>query len=181
MFMVIIHKIFNVHKDDRKQSRQETEDIRKYTPTEQEHFNKNLWKRKLFPDIFNKSQMYSFHIILCTSCDRTLRTITYWTVGIIQLVGIGRACAHPSFELIATQNGTLRAPPLPIAASLLLIRPSKIYKIYWAAHVKGFFLSTGSQRLWNMRSPAPRSAHRSFAFSLPVRTYAILFFGFSFL
>ncbi len=84
-------------------------------------------------------------------------------------MGFGHACApvrwaHPSFELIATQNGALRAPPLPIAASLLLIRPSKIYKIYWAAHVKGFFLSTGPQRLWNMRSPAPRSAHRSFAY-----------------
>jgi hypothetical protein len=51
------------------------------------------------------------------------------------------------FELIATPSGALRAVPPPIAASLLLIRPSKIYKTYWAAHVKGFFLPTGPQML----------------------------------
>jgi hypothetical protein len=105
-----------------------------------------------------------------------------------RLVGFGRAaCPFQKtaartrlLELIATPNGRC-APHLPIAASLLLIRPPKInqiyrtraarvkgfpenkcfsfllYKIYpsWAAHVKGFFLSTGPQRLWNRRPPAP--------------------------
>ncbi len=49
------------------------------------------------------------------------------------------------------------APPPPIAASLLLIQPPKIFTIYrtWAAHVQGFFLSNEPQRLWNMRSPSP--------------------------
>ncbi len=56
-------------------------------------------------------------------------------------------CARPCaartcfFELIATQKRAQRAPPpLPIAASLLLIRPPKIYKIY---------------RTWAVPAPAP--------------------------
>ncbi len=32
----------------------------------------------------------------------------------------------------------------------------------WVSHVKSFFLSTGPQRLWNRRFPAPHPAHRSF-------------------
>ena len=55
-------------------------------------------------------------------------------------MGFGRACApvrcaHPSFWAHChAKQGTAR-PPLPIAALLLLIRPTKIYKIYrtWAA------------------------------------------------
>jgi hypothetical protein len=56
------------------------------------------------------------------------------------LAARARPCAARTrlFELIATQNRALRAhpSPLPIAASLLLSRPPKIYKIYrtWAAH-----------------------------------------------
>jgi hypothetical protein len=59
-----------------------------------------------------------------------------------------RALRVPVFFLIATPNRALRAPP-PIAASLLIIRPPKISKIYrtLAAHIKDFFLSTGTQRL----------------------------------
>ncbi len=91
-------------------------------------------------------------------------------VVLLQQVGLGPACApvrcaHPSFELIATtKRGASRPPSPPIAASLLLIWPPKIHKIYptWAAHVEDFFLSTGPQRLY-MRSPAPRPTHRSFA------------------
>ncbi len=86
------------------------------------------------------------------------------------LVGFVRAwtpvrCAHPYFWAHCYPKRGAARPPLPIAASLLLIQPPKIYKIYptWAAHVKGFFLSTGPQRLWNMRAPATRSAHRRFA------------------
>jgi hypothetical protein len=54
------------------------------------------------------------------------------------------------------------APPPPIAASLLLIRPPKIFTIYrtWAAYVKGFFLSTKAMKY---EVPCPRPAHRSFA------------------
>jgi hypothetical protein len=61
-----------------------------------------------------------------------------------------RALREPVFfAFIATLKGALRAPPPPIKASLLLIRPPKIVPIYrtWAANVKGFFLSTGPQRL----------------------------------
>ncbi len=62
-----------------------------------------------------------------------------------------RPCAARTRLLgfIATPNGAL-----PIAASLLLIRPPKIFTFYqtWDAHVKGFFLSTGPQRLWNRKS-----------------------------
>jgi hypothetical protein len=61
-----------------------------------------------------------------------------------QLVGSGRACApvrcaHPSFSAHCHANrGAAR--PVPAHRGF-----SKIYKIYqtWAAHVKGFFLSTG--------------------------------------
>ncbi len=110
-------------------------------------------------------------------------------VSIVLLVGFGRACApvrcaHPSFLTHChSYRGAVRPSP-PIKASLLLIRPPKINKIYWnsppawrafqkispslqawtwASHVKGFFLSTGPQRLWNRRSPAPCPACRSFA------------------
>ncbi len=95
-----------------------------------------------------------------------------------------RALRAPVFLVSLTRHMGRCAPPPPIAASLLLIQPPKINKIYQtrAARVKGFpeikcfpsgsnldfprqgfFLSTGPQRLWNMRSPAPRPAHRSFA------------------
>jgi hypothetical protein len=74
-----------------------------------------------------------------------LSTFVYY----LKLVGFAaraRPCAARTrlFELIATQNRALRAPL--IAASLLLIQHPEIYKIYrtWAAHVKGFFLSTGT-------------------------------------
>ncbi len=52
-------------------------------------------------------------------------------------------------------NGALRAPP--VAASLLLIRPPKIYKIYriWVACVKGFFLSTLPPRPESIQSARP--------------------------
>jgi hypothetical protein len=56
-----------------------------------------------------------------------------------------RALRAPVFlSSLPPQTGRC-APPPAYAASLLLIRPLKIYKIYrtWAAHVKGFFLSTG--------------------------------------
>ncbi len=51
-----------------------------------------------------------------------------------------RALRAPAFlSSLAPQTGRC-APPLAYAASLLLIRPLKIYKIYrtWAPHVKGF-------------------------------------------
>ncbi len=53
--------------------------------------------------------------------------------------------------------GSPLPPAPPIAASLRLIRLPKLIKIYrtGAAHVMGFF-STGQQRLWNRKSPAPR-------------------------
>ena len=77
----------------------------------------------------------------------------YWL-----LVGFGPACApvrcaHPSF--------LVHCHPLspPIAASLLLISPQKIHKIYptWAAHVKDFFLSTVPQRQWDPCPPSRAS------------------------
>jgi hypothetical protein len=62
------------------------------------------------------------------------------------LVGFGLACApvrcaHPSLWLHCHAKRGAARPPLPIAASLLLIRPPKIFIIHrtWAAHVKGFF------------------------------------------
>jgi len=74
-----------------------------------------------------------------------------------------RPCAARTrlFGFIATPNRALRAPP-PIAASLLLIRPTKIFTIYrtWAAYVKGFFLSTEAMKY---EVPCPRPAHHSFA------------------
>ncbi len=56
------------------------------------------------------------------------------------------------------------APPPPIAASLLFIRPQKIFTIYrtWAAYVKDFFLSTEAME-HEVPCPCPRPAHRSFA------------------
>ncbi len=77
-------------------------------------------------------------------------------------MGFGRACApvrcaHPSFWAHCHPKRGAARPPPPIAASLLLIRPQKPNKIYWTrdANVMGIFLSTGPQRLWNMRSLAP--------------------------
>jgi len=75
-------------------------------------------------------------------------------VAIVKLVGFGRACAtvrcaHPSFWAHChDKRGAARPPSPPIAASLFLIWPPKIYNICrtWAAHVKGLFLSTGTQR-----------------------------------
>jgi hypothetical protein len=91
------------------------------------------------------------------------------------------------------QTGRCAPPPWPITASLLLIRPTKIFTIYrtWAAHVKGFFLSTGSQRLWNVRSPAlapPIAASlilpaiflgTNYVY-VPMRPHGLIFFGFFF-
>ncbi len=74
-----------------------------------------------------------------------------------------RALRAPVFLSTLQIQGGRCAPPTPIATLLLLSRPWKMYNIYWAAHIKSFFLSTGPQRLWNIRSPAPRPAHRSFA------------------
>ncbi len=78
----------------------------------------------------------------------------YWI-----LVGFGRACApvrcaHPSFRVHCHAKRGAARPHPAIAASLLLIRPPKIFTFYqtWDAHVKGFFLSTGPQRLWNKKS-----------------------------
>ncbi len=68
-----------------------------------------------------------------------------------------RALRAPVFlGSLTRQKGRCAHPP-PITASLLLIRPPKIFTIYqtWAAHVKGFFLSTGPQRLWNRKPPCP--------------------------
>ncbi len=88
------------------------------------------------------------------------------------------------FQLIATPNRALRAPP-PIVASLLIIRPPKMNKIYrtCAAHIQVFFLSTGPQRIWNMRSlaPAPPIAASPILSAIfwgqnvPVRPYALTF------
>ncbi len=105
-------------------------------------------------------------------------------------MGFGRACApvrcaHPSFSARChAKQGAAR--PAPDHRSF-----SKIYKIYrtWAAHVKGFFLSTGPQRLWNMRSPAPAPPIAALLILpaifwgqnyVPVRPYAQIFVGFSF-
>jgi hypothetical protein len=65
------------------------------------------------------------------------------------------------FGFIATPDGVLRATP-PIAASLLLIRPPKIFTIYrtLAAYVNGFF---SFHRGYEISGPCPRPAHRSFA------------------
>ena len=86
----------------------------------------------------------------------------YMCINIIVLVGFGRACAsvrcaHPSFLTHCHLKRGAARPSPPIAASLLLIRPLKIFTIYrtWAAHVKGFFLSTGPQRLWGPLPPVP--------------------------
>ncbi len=71
-----------------------------------------------------------------------------------------RPCAARTrlFGFIATPNGALRAPP-PIAASLLLIRPQKIFTIYrtWAAYVRDFFLSTEAMK-YEVPAPAPHIA-----------------------
>ncbi len=80
-----------------------------------------------------------------------------------------RALRAPIF---CHENRALRArPPPPIAASLLLIRHPKIYKIYWtwAAHVKGIFsfhwTTCRLQTLWNMRSlPPPRPSQLRWSF-----------------
>ena len=73
-----------------------------------------------------------------------------------------RALRAPVFwNTLPCQTGAARPTP-PIAASLLLIRPPKIYKISrtWAVHVKGFFLSTGPQRLWGPLPPSHPSQLR---------------------
>ncbi|MFN9910455.1 MAG: hypothetical protein ACK56F_30810, partial [bacterium] len=54
-----------------------------------------------------------------------------------------RALRAPVFlSSLPRKTGRCAPTPLPNAASLLLIRPLKIYKVYrtWAAHVKAFFL-----------------------------------------
>ncbi len=71
----------------------------------------------------------------------------------------------------------------PIAASLLLIRPLKIFTIYrsWAAHVKGFFLSTVPQRLWGPLPPVPPLPAIFWGQKyILVRPYAIMFSVFLF-
>jgi hypothetical protein len=71
------------------------------------------------------------------NCPRFYTTIVILEVLYIsrkivikRLVGFGLVCApvhcaHPSFWLINTPHGALRALPPPIAASLLLIKPQK--------------------------------------------------------
>ncbi len=68
---------------------------------------------------------------------------------------------------MATPNGALRAPP-PVAASLLLIRPPKVYKIYWtwATTSRAFFVPLDHMQtaeVMKYEVPCPRPAHRSFA------------------
>ncbi len=77
-------------------------------------------------------------------------------------------CAHPSFRAHWHAKRGAARPPACRSFAVSYSTPKNIYKIYrtWAAHVKGFFLSTGPQRLLNRRSPVPRPAHRSFAASL---------------
>ncbi len=82
------------------------------------------------------------------------------------MASLARPCAARTrlFGFIAMPNGALRAPhPPPIAASLLLIRPPKIFTIYrtWAANVKGFFFPL-DHRGYEIGSPLP-PAHRTFA------------------
>ncbi len=103
-------------------------------------------------------------------------------VVINKLVGFGRACApvrcaHPSsWAHCHVKRGAARPPSPPIAASLFLILPPKIYEICrtWAAHVKGLFLSTGTQRLWNMMSTCPPIPNRSFLLSFSISSYSSL-------
>jgi hypothetical protein len=102
--------------------------------------------------------MYSSSKLHSTSSGRTGMRKMMWI-----LAARARPCAAGTrlFGFIATPNRALRAPP-PIAASLLLIRPPKIFTIYrtWAAYVKGFFLSTDAMKY---EVPFPRPPHRSFA------------------
>jgi hypothetical protein len=101
-------------------------------------------------------------------------------------------CAHPSLWAHCHANGALRAPLHP---SQLLIQPPNIYKIYrtWAAHVKGFFLSTGPHADWSgyeIWGPLPPASPIVASLILPaiiwgqnyvpVRPNAQIFFGFSF-
>ncbi len=90
-----------------------------------------------------------------------------------------RALRVPVFLGSSTPNGALCAPPTNRSFAASYLTPKINKKNYWtrAARVKGFpevkyfpsdsnfFLSTGPQRLWNMRSPdnspPPRPAHRS--------------------
>ncbi len=90
--------------------------------------------------------------------SRQFKKIIY-VQNIDELVGFGRACApvccaHPSFRVHCHAKRGAARPHPAIAASLLLIRPPKIFTFYqtWDAHVKGFFLSTGPQRQWNKKS-----------------------------
>ncbi len=69
------------------------------------------------------------------------------------LAGFGRTCApvrcaHPSFWVHChTKRGAARPPAhRSFAASYSALKNIYIY-LTWAAHVKGFFLSTGPQRL----------------------------------
>ncbi len=80
-------------------------------------------------------------------------------------MGFGPACApvryaHPSsWAHCHAKQDAARPPSPPIAASLLLIWPPKIHKIYptLAAHVKGGLFSFHCTAE-AMRSPAPRPA-----------------------
>ena len=106
-------------------------------------------------------------------------------------MGFGRACApvrcaHPSFLTHCHLKRGAAHPSPPIAASLLLIRPLKIFTIYrtWAAHVKGFFLSTGPQRLWGPLPPVPPLPAifwgQKYIPGATIRTNFFRFFSFSF-
>jgi hypothetical protein len=82
-----------------------------------------------------------------------------------------RALRAPVFlSSLPRKQGAAHLPP-PNAASLLLIRPPKIYKIYrtWAAHVKGFFLSIGPHADWRRNEmwghlPPPRPSQLRWSF-----------------
>ncbi len=120
--------------------------------------------------------------------------VLLWTYMILvnhkptKLVGFGRACApvrcaHPSFFTHCHLKRGAARPSPPIAASLLLIRPLKIFTIYrtWAAHVKGFFLSTGPQWLWGPLPPVPPLPAIFWGQKyIPVRPYALIFSVFLF-
>ncbi len=92
-------------------------------------------------------------LLLALSLRRVVLPDSYITTSGFWPRVRARALRAPVFLRSLPRKKGRCAPPPPIAASLLLIRSPKIFTIYrtWAANVKGFFFSTGPQRLWNMR------------------------------